>query len=518
MKKKIKEMTQYLKTTTVSKKNNLRNWIQRHYIKIIIGIILSLIIVFLIVRPKRIDPKTISLVPVSTQNLTSTVSASGKVTSIVDLPLSFKKSDIVETVNVSVGSRVKKGQILATLKNQSELGLVTQARGTLARVLDGSSNEELNLAQTLLSNAKDDLENTKKLQNRLVENARRTLYTSGLEARAEDSVTGESFSNPTVFGSYTGSTEGMYKIVVYRSAGGYSFTVSGLSTGSGTVSASNTVPIGNGLSLQFPVNFNLGSNDTWIINIPNKESTNYTTNLNVYESTKLSADTVIAQAEALVREREANLALKKAKPRNADVLSAEGQLQNALGAYENTVIRSPSDGLVTKVAIKPGELAESLQPLIVVQDVSKLYVEADINESNITSVSVLQPVTFTIDAFGSGRTFSGTVIQVDGAPTITDGIVNYKIKASLDDKDPDIKTGMNANLTIITNTKDNVLAVPGASLFKKDDKSFVRKIIDINKKKFKEVEVVTGIVGDGNMTEILSGLISGDTVALIEKK
>jgi RND family efflux transporter MFP subunit len=517
MKKKIKEMTEYLQTTTVSVKNNVWNRIKKHYIKAIIASILVILIAFFIFKPKRIDPKTISLVPVSAQNLISTVSASGKVTSIVDLPLSFKKSDIVETVNVSVGDRVKKGQILATLKNQSELGLVTQARGALARVLDGSSNEEVNLAQTLLSNAKEDLENTKKLQNSLVENARRTLYSSGLEARAEDSVTGESFYNPTVFGSYTGTTEGVYKIVVYRSSGGYSFNVSGLSNGSGTVSASNSVSIGNGLSLQFPVNFNLGSNDTWIINIPNKESTSYTTNLNAYESTKLSADTAIAQAEALVREREANLALKKAKPRNADILSAEGQLQNALGAYENTVIRSPSDGVITKVAIKPGELAESLQPLIVVQDVSKLYVEADINESNITSVSVLQPVTFTIDAFGSSRTFSGTVIQVDGAPTITDGIVNYKIKASLDDKDPDIKTGMNANLTIVTNTKNDVLAIPGAALFKKDDKSFVRKITDINKKKFKEIEVVPGIVGDGNMTEIVSGLLLTDTVALIEK-
>jgi hypothetical protein len=44
----------------------------------------------------------------------------------------------------------------------------------------------------------------------------------------------------------------------------------------------------------------------------------------------------------------------------------------------------------------------------------------------------------------------------------------------------------------------------------------VKRITDTKKKKFKETDVVTGVIGDGNMTEIVSGLVAGDSVALID--
>lgn len=490
------------------------------------------VLVYFIVRPERIDPSTITLVPVEYRNLISTVKANGKITSQVDLELSFKSQDIVKSVSVSVGDKVTKGTILATLTNQSELGSVTSARGSLAsaqaalaRTLEGATNEEVRIAEVLLANAKTDLENTQKNQTKAIENARRTLWSSGLIAKPVESFSDQSVMSPIVYGSYTGTTEGTYTIDVYQSSGGYAFTTNGLSVTSGIVSVSNTVSIGNGLSLQFPPDFSLGSNDSWTIAIPNTESSVYTTNLNSYESIKITAESLISSAESLVSQRQAELDLKKAQARpadvdakRADVLRAQGTLESALGVYENTVIRAPASGVVTRVDIKPGELSKSLEPVIVLQDVDNLYVEADINESNITSLRADQKVSFTIDAFGSSQFFSGVVTQVDPGATITDGIVNYRVKASLLEKNPLIKPGMNANLTITTGTKEQVLAVPGASITDRDGQKVVKKIIDTNKKKFTEVPVTVGIVGDGNMTEIMSGLSEGDNVALIEAK
>ncbi len=516
-----KTTTTTLKTvsdTTEQKFPKVYAYMFKHKKKLYWIVPVVLLLGYFVFKPKSIDLNTITVVPVETKTLTSTVKASGKVTSQVDLELSFKKSDLVDSVLVSVGQTVKKGQILATLKNQTELGGVIQARGSLARVLEGASTEEERVAEVLLENAQKDLVNTKRQQEKNIENAYRTLLSSSLQAIPNTSLYFATVSNPAVLGTYTGSQEGTYRIEVYTSSGGYGFYVTGLNTTSGSVSATSPTLIGHGLSLQFPTDFNLGSNSVWNITVPNKNGALYTTNLNTYESVKTTAESLISSAQSIVSQREAELALKKAKPRNGDVLTAEGQLQNALGIYEGTVIRAPADGVVTKVSIKPGELAKALESSIVIQDVSKLYVEANINESNITTILAGQPVSFTIDAFGSTRVFSGTVIQVDLAPTVADGIVNYVVRASLDDTDPLIKSGMNANLTITTGTKENVLAIPGASITKVDDQQIVKKITDVKKKKFVEVSVSTGIMGDGNMTEITSGLTTGDSVALIEAK
>lgn len=483
---------------------------------IIIGLVV-LGILFLLFKPKGIDPNTITVLPVEPSTLVSTVKANGKVTSIVDLELAFKKADIVEDVYVSVGDTVKKGQILATLKNQNELGMVTQARAVLARTLEGATSQEEEVAQVLYDNAVKDYDAVRKQQDILVENARRSLYSQGLTAEPTSVVNDRSVPNPTVSGTYNDTLEGVITVTVYRSTGGYAFNTSGMTSITGQVSASNAVPIGKGLSLQFPTGFALDSNTTWNITIPNKTSSIYTTNINAYQLALSARESALQNADSMVKQRQAELALKKAGPRNSDVLSAQGQLQTALGTYENTVIRAPADGVVTKAAIKPGEFSEALKPVIVIQDVSKLYVEANINESDITTVKEGQSVLFTIDAFGAGRFFKGTVAQVDLAPTIKDGIVNYVIKASLDEEDKEIKSGMNANLVITTQTKDNVLAIPGAAINKKGNTLYVKKILNEKTKEFKEVEVTTGIKGDGNMTEITSGLAGGDKIGLIEK-
>ena len=76
---------------------------------------------------------------------------------------------------------------------------------------------------------------------------------------------------------------------------------------------------------------------------------------------------------------------------------------------------------------------------------------------------------------------------------------------------------MNANLVITTQTKENVLTVPGAAITKKGDTLYVKKILNEKTKEFKEVVITTGSKGDGNMTEVLSGLTAGERIGLVEK-
>ena len=484
MKEKIKNYFLNIKNLSLKKK--------------IIRLVVLLIIIFIfwnIVKPKRINPDLITIVPVETKDLISTVKSSGSVTSVTDLNLSFKTSDLVQSVNVKVGDRVYKGQVLATLKNGNELGSVTQARAalasakaSLAKTIEGTSTEEIRVAEVAL------------------ESARTYLYSNSLQAISNSSSS--SSTAPTVSGTYTGSSENEYTLSTYGTGAGVyiSFTSTSGETGSFALTANSPTKLGSyGLFVTFPTS-SFSSNESWIIKVPNTASSSYSSNLNAFNNAKANLDL----KKSAVKSVDVDL-------KQAEVMRAEGQLQSALGIYENTIIRAPSNGTITKMELKVGELAKALETVIVVQDVGNLYVESNINESNITEVAIGQKVDLTIDAYGPNEYFTGVVTQVEPGATITDGIVNYKIKVSLDKSDKKVKPGMNANLVITTGKKDAVLAIPNASVTKRDNQNYVLVITNEKKKSYKEVPVTTGIVGSGNLVEIVSGLNVGDKVALVEK-
>lgn len=506
----------------------------------IIFTILFLLVIFFVVKPKGIDPNTITVVPVESLNLVSTVKSSGKVTSVTDLNLSFKSADLVSTVNVTVGQKVKKGQVLAMLESGNEQGLVTQALGnlrsakaSLQKLKEGATSEELRVSQIAYENAVRDYDKIQKNQDALVENARRALFSQYLEAVPE--VAGISSVSPTISGSYNLDTEAVYKITLYSTGSGFYYTISGQSAGSGSVDLQVPKPLGTeGLFLTFPSGFSsLGA--SWVVNVPNKTSAYYAANYSAYVAAKQNRELALSQAQSTIETKKAELDLKLSTARTADieiaeanVTVAEGAYQNALANLERKYLRSPEAGTITRVDIKVGELAEALKPVIVLQDVSNLYIESDINESNIKDVTIGQSVSFTVDAFGTAQIFDGVVTNVEPSATIVDGIVNYKIKTSINDGPEtdtitqtlvkNIKPGMNTNITITTNVKNNVLAVPGASLVNENGVIFAKVITNEKRKKFENREVITGAVGDGNLTEIVSGLNVGEKVAIVENK
>jgi len=275
-------------------------------------------------------------------------------------------------------------------------------------------------------------------------------------------------------------------------------------------------PIGNsGLYITFPET--IDTNLEWVINIPNKKASDYLTNYNTYQA-------ALSHRTSTIQQLTTELELKKVRAggsdldlARADILSAEGQLQGAQAKFEDTVIRAPADGTITSIDVKLGELSEVQKPVIILQDVSNLYIEAKINESSIANVKLGQKVSMTFDAFGGEQIFTGSIVHIDPSATTEDGIVNYKIKSSIDNLDKGIRTGMNADIDIITAEKGKTLVIPKAAIFMKDGASFVNVITDLKRKKYKEVEVKTGLLGDGNLIEITGGISDGDDIAIVSK-
>lgn len=461
-------------------------------------------------------------------DLKRTVSATGQVTSVTDLDLSFTGSGIVKNIRVAVGDKVYSGQILATLDQGSALATLTSAQGSLKaaqakyqKISEGSSNEEIAVAETALRNAEISLVNTKREQDILIANAHNALLNNDLEAiiSANNST---SNTAPTISGTYTGMIEGRYTISTYYSGSGGYFSVSGLSSGSGLISTSGRTAVGaEGLYVQFPSGFNASSSDIWVVDIPNKKSSSYVTYLNTYIAALETRTSIVANAQAVVDTKTAELNLKRAKARTveldlaeADVISAQGQVQSAQAVLENTILRAPASGTITSIDIKLGELAQATKPVMVLQDVGSLYVEAKINESDITRVLVGQPVTMTLDAFGPDIKIVGSVVSVDPAAVTDDGVVNYEIKISLPADMTGIRPGMNANVTIITGEKQSVIALPQAAIETNNNLLQVKVMTDPKRGKTILKDITTGFVGDGNMVEITSGIAEGDVVVI----
>ncbi len=491
---------------------------------IIPAVIIVLVIVFFVFRNKKPDLANVETVKYA--DLTRSVRATGQVISNTDLDLSFSKDGVVKSVRVKVGDKVSTGAILATLDQGQVLSTLTQARGALLgaeakyeKTLEGASSEELALAEVALKNALSDLANKKSSQRVLVANAYQKLLNSSIAA---SSVSG-SPGTPTISGTYTLGKEGEIKISTYQSGSGSRFNVSGLFDASGVASSTTPEPIGNsGLYILFP---DASSSGDWIISIPNKKAADYLANYNAYKDALEDETSIVAQAESLVDQKQAELNLKKAAARGSDidiaraeVLSAQGSLQSAQASYEDTIIRAPALGTITKISIKYGELARSGTPVITLQDVTSFYVEALINEANISYLQIGQDVAVTFDAFGSDKKFSGRVAQIEPSSDVNDGVVNYKIKVEINDSNQlgyTIRPGMNANIDVRAGYVTHVLAIPNIALTKKDGRNFVNVFTDEKNKKSEEREVRAGFLGDNNLVEIVSGLTEGDRVALL---
>ena len=507
--------------------------IKKKYIWIT-AVIVVVVIIGLIIKKSSSKSTLVSAYTVSKQDIKQTVVATGTVTSQTDLDLAFKNTGTIAQVSATVGEKVRQGQTLMALDQKDSLSAIAQAKaGVLTaqanydKVVNGSSDQQIEVAQSAVDTANVALQNAQiaytnsiNQQKTLVANAHSSMLNAGLSAVPSSSnITS---TNPTVSGTYTGTDQGLYTITVYATGSGMSYQYTGLETGSGVITQGIPLPIGKlGLFISFASNI-LHSNDSWTINIPNMQSSAYINAANAYQNALqtqtqeiTSAQGQVDSAKAALQQAQAQLDLQQAPARSEDVESAQGSLANAQAAlqtaqnaYANNLIVSPIDGVVTEVDGKIGQLASPSQTQVVVLDQNSLHVESDISESSIALVQSGQSVDMTFDAFGEDKHFTGSVLSIDPASIVISGVTDFRVVSSLPD-DSTIKSGMSVNLTILANEKTNTLAVP-SRLIQTDanGKNFVT-IIEGNKTK--NVNVGTGLQGD-IYTEITSGLNGGESI------
>jgi multidrug efflux pump subunit AcrA (membrane-fusion protein) len=137
-------------------------------------------------------------------------------------------------------------------------------------------------------------------------------------------------------------------------------------------------------------------------------------------------------------------------------------------------------------------------------------ITVDIYEEDVVKLAIGNAVEIKLTAFPD-KIFKGKVVSIDPAEKIIEGVVYYEAKIELEDYPETIKPGMTADLTIKTVTKENVLAIPGAAIEEKDNKTTVQ----VFKKRHLETrEIEIGLKGSNDIVEVISGLEEGEEVAI----
>ncbi|BAU52357.1 efflux RND transporter periplasmic adaptor subunit [Mucilaginibacter gotjawali] len=160
----------------------------------------------------------------------------------------------------------------------------------------------------------------------------------------------------------------------------------------------------------------------------------------------------------------------------AGVASAQAQVRLAQKNLSYADIYSPIDGVILNRSISIGQtVAASFSTptlFIIAKDITKMEVQANVDEADIGDVKAGDRASFTVDAFINDR-FGGKVTEIRLHPTVSANVVNYTTIINAPNDDMKLKPGMTANIIIYTKEVNNAMLIPSKALAFAPDSSLM---------------------------------------------
>ena len=181
----------------------------------------------------------------------------------------------------------------------------------------------------------------------------------------------------------------------------------------------------------------------------------------------LYAKNFVAKSELDQAESDYYANLAKVNSAKAQISQAQATYNTAMTNLGYTKIIAPVDGTIISREIDLGQpVAASFQApqlFTIAQDLTNMQIEVNVSEADIGKVKVGQDVTYTLDGYPD-TDFKGKVTQVRISPTTVSNVVTYVVIVDVHNEDLKLIPGMTANVSIITDQKENVLCVPNVAL------------------------------------------------------
>jgi HlyD family secretion protein len=182
---------------------------------------------------------------------------------------------------------------------------------------------------------------------------------------------------------------------------------------------------------------------------------------------ELAARNLVAQSDLDAAKVAVDSAQAQLQSSQATVSQAQASLNQAQVNLDHAVIASPIDGIVIQRSVDVGQtVAASLSSptlFVIAADLTKMQVNATIDEADVGRIRPGQHVTFRVDAYPTDD-FVGTVSQVRLQPVVVQNVTTYGTIIDVPNNDLKLKPGMTANLRVEIARRDDTLRVPNAAL------------------------------------------------------
>lgn len=242
-------------------------------------------------------------------------------------------------------------------------------------------------------------------------------------------------------------------------------------------------------------------------------------------SRELFSKNLIARSDLDTAETNYETAKAQVSAARSQIAQSEAALRLAETNLQYTRILSPVDGVVISRNVDTGQtVAASFQTptlFTIAQDLTKMQIDANVDESDIGMIKVGQNVEFNVDAYPD-IAFKGKVWQVRNAPITVQNVVTYDVVIKVDNSDLKLKPGMTANVSVVISAKKDILKVPNAALrFRPSEITKTReqqkgpRVWILENGKPKRIPVSTGI-SDGNYTEIVTDTLKEGQDVIVE--
>ncbi len=417
-------------------------------------------------------------VPVSAQNVTLRITASGKVVPVQSVNISPKNPGVLSQLYVEQGDRVQKGQILARMDSASieaqksqYLANLAQNQAQLAQAVAGNRPQEIAQARARLAQAQAQLTQAR-VGNRPQEIAQAQAQVDAAQARV----------------NYTTEQVKRYQYL-YKEG------------------AERKQLLDQAISDDKSAKANL------------EEAKK---RFSLVQSGSRSEE--IAQRQAAVNEARAALVLledgtrpEEIAQRQAAVASAEAQLKGVQVQLEDTIIRAPFSGIVTQKYANVGAFvtpttsastSASATSSSIVAVAKGLEILAQVPEADIGRIKPGQQVEIVADAYPD-QVFKGRVRLIAPEAVVEQGVTSFQVRVALDTGLDKLRSGLNVDLTFLGDRVNNALVLPTVSIVTEKGRTGVLVPDENNRPQFREVTIGAQIK---DQTQILGGVKQGDRI------
>jgi len=411
--------------------------------------------------------------------LISSVDGSGTLASTQSANLAWQNSGQVDQVSAQTGTQVKAGDVLATLlqDSQTRIALETNLVTAQENLAELTSPETIANAKLAVTTAQSDVQNAQYLvynqqywkNDALINNQ----YASVVIAKEKLDKAQEAHDKANV-GEYINNTsEAILVQALYNAQQSYDTAYNYYS-----------------LYSQKPSQRQLDEAQA-TLDLANAQLASAQNYLAALTGGDVPAD---ATGTSLLKFKEGTLAVQTAQE-NLDAIK----------------LTAPFDGTITQADVIPNAVVPAGTQAFRIDNLSSLVVAVQVTEIDINGIQAGQPATITFDAIPN-KTYNGKVIKSDLAGTVSQNSVNFSVTVQITDANAQIKPGMAANVTIVTNQVANALLVPSTSIF--TDTSGQQYVYLIQNSTLTTVLVTVGAVSDSTTQITNDTLKEGDTIVL----